>query len=187
MSPRASRFLYASVLAVLLLAGCGSDPQTRARPAAAESVRQAVQQDYRAEHVNVVLRRAPRGDEPRLEIALVNPGGREATTHESARTVARTAQAQYEKHEASAVPAAPASARSGTSAPAETSGRPSPSIAVPAASASVTAREARPHPSPMIHEVMLTARLAGIPRFDRMVVMVAPISERGSPRGSGDR
>jgi hypothetical protein len=99
MSPRASRFLYASVLAVLLLAGCGSDPQTRARPAAAESVRQAVQQDYRAEHVNVVLRRAPRGDEPRLEIALVNPGGREATTHESARTVARTAQAQYEKYE----------------------------------------------------------------------------------------
>jgi hypothetical protein len=94
--PVRSRTPFAApFLAFLLLAGCNDAAQGVDSAQSAAAVRPAVQQAYKAESVGVTINRRAGGAQ-RLEVDLVNPGGREATTQQSARTVARTAHQAYE-------------------------------------------------------------------------------------------
>lgn len=87
---RHASLLFAALLLAGTLAACGDAIQGAQN---ASGVQQAVRQQYDAENVDVTLHQGEGA--PRLEIALVNPGGQEATNRRTAREVAQTARAQY--------------------------------------------------------------------------------------------
>jgi len=97
LSSQNPALLFALALIVVSLIGCGGEdtPASVGVSRAADGVRAAVQQEYRAENTGATLHETSGGGRL-LEVILVNPGGDETTTRASARTVARAAQAQYQ-------------------------------------------------------------------------------------------